>query len=145
MCLNPRLREERAGKREDLLRTTQLLLEDIAAAIRHARPRGRDTINRRVGTARRPAPPGTRPSNPHGSPCAPRKKRTPGVLPNGYPVHSFRTLLNDLATLTLNEVTLPGRPEASFPMLARPTPLQQRAFSLLDIEPHKSVASNLTA
>ena len=49
VCLNPRLREERARKREDLLRTTEHLLENIAAAIRHSRLRGRDNINRRVG------------------------------------------------------------------------------------------------
>ena len=64
--------------------------------------------------------------------------------PDGFPVHSFRTLLDHLATLTLNEVTLPASPDAAFPMLARPTPLQQKAFNLLDIDPHKFVASNLT-
>ena len=34
-------------------------------------------------------------------------KRTP----DGDPVHSVTTLLNDLATVTLNEVTLPGHPD----------------------------------
>ena len=264
VCLNPRLREERARKREDLLRTTEHILEDIAAAIRHARLRGRDNINRRVGrdanrkkvekhfditatddalswTRRhdriaaeaqldgiyvvrtslaseaigseaaveaykslsrveqafrsiknllrvrpvyvytpdhvrahvflcmlayyvqwhmrrrlapllfedddRPAARAARNSPVEPARVSQRAKARADTrrTPDGYPVHSFRTLLNDLATLTLNEVTLPGSPTASFPMLACPTPLQQRAFNLLDIQPHKFVASNLTA
>ena len=63
--------------------------------------------------------------------------------PDGFPVHSLPTLLDDLATLTLNEVTLPGSPNAAFPLVARPTPLQQRAFELLDFQPDNFVASNL--
>jgi transposase len=53
----------------------------------------------------------------------------------GWPVHSFRTLLEDLATLTKNRIRpkLNGAP--SFDMLATPTPLQQRAFSLLGVSP----------
>ena len=63
-------------------------------------------------------------------------KRTP----DGLPVHSFTTLLSDLATLTLNEVTLPGSPDHAFPLMAKPTELQSRAFELLDIDPAKDVA-----
>ena len=63
-------------------------------------------------------------------------KRTP----DGLPVHSFTTLLADLATLTLNEVTLPGSPDHAFPLMAKPTELQSRAFELLDIDPAKDVA-----
>jgi hypothetical protein len=50
-------------------------------------------------------------------------------------VHSFRTLLEDLATLTKNRIRpkLEGVP--SFDMLATPTPLQQRAFALLGLSP----------
>jgi transposase len=53
----------------------------------------------------------------------------------GLPVHSFRTLLEDLATLTKNRIRpkLNGAP--SFDMLTTPTPLQQRAFSLLGTSP----------
>ena len=54
---------------------------------------------------------------------------------DGLPVHSFRTLLEDLATLTLNEVSLPGNPELALPLLAVPTKLQGRAFELLNIDP----------
>ena len=44
--------------------------------------------------------------------------------PVGFPVHSLPTLLDDLATLTLNEATLPGSPNVAFPFAARPTPVQ---------------------
>ena len=60
--------------------------------------------------------------------------------PDGLPVHSFTTLLSDLATLTLNEVTLPGSPDYAFPLMVTPTELQCRAFELLDIDPAKDVA-----
>ena len=51
VCLNPRLREERARKREDLLLATEAILEEIARVVRqpHSKLRGRDRINRRVG------------------------------------------------------------------------------------------------
>ena len=58
-----------------------------------------------------------------------RCKRTAG----GYPVHSFRTLLDDLSTLTKNRV-VPRLPGAEpFEMLTRPTPLQREAFRLLGV------------
>ena len=51
VCLNPRLREERARKREDLLQATEAILRRIAGIVRRkgSRLRGRDRINRRVG------------------------------------------------------------------------------------------------
>jgi transposase len=48
----------------------------------------------------------------------------------GFPVHSFQTLLKDLATLTRNEVRVG---EQTLQMLATPTPVQQRALQLLQI------------
>ena len=57
------------------------------------------------------------------------------------PVHGMTTLLADLATLTLNEVMLPKSPDHVFEMLAQPTPLQRRAFELLEIDPARIVAS----
>jgi len=50
---------------------------------------------------------------------------------DGRSVHSFRTLLQDLATLTRNTVRLGDAP--SIAMLAKPTPLQQEVFDKLDI------------
>ena len=49
VCLNPRLRAERARKREDLLQATEAALERIRRAVRAKRLRGRAAINRRVG------------------------------------------------------------------------------------------------
>jgi transposase len=49
---------------------------------------------------------------------------------DGLPVHSFQTILKDLATLTRNEVRVG---EQTLQMLANPTPLQQRALQLLQV------------
>lgn len=54
--------------------------------------------------------------------------------PDGGPVHSFSTLLNELATLTKNRLRLRDD-TASFEKLAEPTPLQQQALSLLGLQP----------
>jgi hypothetical protein len=65
------------------------------------------------------------------SPAAKRKaasKRTD----DGVPVHSFRSLLADLATLTRNTVRF-GR-AATFPVLATPTEIQRRALDLLGVQ-----------
>ena len=50
-CLNPRLREERARKREDLLQATEASLRRIAEIVRRkgSKLRGVGKINRRVG------------------------------------------------------------------------------------------------
>ena len=74
------------------------------------------------------------------SPAARRKaarKRTD----DGHPVHSFRTLLADLATLTRNTVRFANHPgsrpgqDLCATVLATPTPLQQRVFDLLGVSP----------
>ena len=234
VCLNPRLREERARKREDLLCATEDLLEKIAASVRQSRLRSRDQINRRVGRdanrkrvekhfditvsdnhiawQRNPVKIGAeaqldgiyvirtsldtdtvsaaeaveaykslaqverafrsikshldvrpvfvyRPDHVRAHvflcmlayylqwhlrrrlapllfedddrPAARAMRQSPvekaavsgsakaksstRKTPEGLPVHSFQTLLDDLATLTLNEVTLPGNPDDAFP------------------------------
>jgi hypothetical protein len=48
------------------------------------------------------------------------------------PVHSFRTLLSDLATLTRNTVCFSGQKVLT--VQTTPTPVQRRAFSLLGVE-----------
>jgi len=61
-----------------------------------------------------------------------RLHRTPDALP----VHSFRTLLADLGTLTRNRVLLAGSDErAAFELLAEATPLQARALQLASFLP----------
>jgi hypothetical protein len=58
-------------------------------------------------------------------------KQTTGQTEDGLPVHSFRTLLADLATLTRNTLVTAIDPELSFTLTVRPTPLQQKALDLL--------------
>jgi len=54
---------------------------------------------------------------------------------DGLPVHSFRSLLSDLATLAKNRVRLRGTPGSELELLTQPTELQQRAFVLLGVTP----------
>jgi hypothetical protein len=51
------------------------------------------------------------------------------------PVHSFQTLLSDLATLGKNRVRTSGKKPAEFWMLTRSTEVQQRVFDLLGVTP----------
>jgi hypothetical protein len=66
------------------------------------------------------------------SPAARRKARRK-LTGDGLPVHSFRSLLADLATSTRNTVRF-GRGTA-MELPARPTPIQSRAFELLGLTP----------
>jgi len=52
---------------------------------------------------------------------------------DGLPVHSFRSLLSDLATLTINQIQTGNTSLPAFNKLTNPTPLQKKAFSLLGI------------
>ena len=52
---------------------------------------------------------------------------------DGFAVHSFRTLLSDLATLTKNRVRLANQPGVEFDMLTRATPQQAQIFAHLGI------------
>src|SRR6201998_3730870 len=60
-------------------------------------------------------------------------KQTTGRTEDGLPVHSFRTLLDDLATLTRNTLVTATPPQDPLPWIARPTPVQQRARDLLGL------------
>ena len=60
-------------------------------------------------------------------------KQTTGRTEDGLPVHSFRTLLNDLATLTRNTLVTAISPEQPFTLTARPTPVQLKARDLLGL------------
>ncbi|PPQ29523.1 hypothetical protein CCS01_21525 [Rhodopila globiformis] len=61
------------------------------------------------------------------------KKQTTGMTPDGLPVHSFRTLLADLATLARNTITTAINPLYPLTVVTRPTPVQQKAFDLLGL------------
>ena len=264
-CLNPRLRAERARKREDLLQATEALLEKIAAQVRRGRKplRGRDAINRRVGReanrkkvekhfeivvtdaelrwsrkqeriaaearldgiyvvrtslaqdalgadaavaaykslarverafrslkttqlhlrpvyvysaehvrghvflcmlayyvewhlrrklapllfedAEREAAAARRqsPVEPATVSRAAEAKADTKRTPDGLPVQSLQTLLDHLGSLTLNQVTLPQDDQHQFQLLSRPTPLQAKAFALLEVDPDKFVSSTM--
>jgi hypothetical protein len=78
--------------------------------------------------AARPSPVAPAARSPHALAKA-STKRTEGNLP----VHSFQTLLRDLATICLNQIqpadpTLPG-----FRLITTPTPTQRRAYDLLGV------------
>jgi transposase len=60
-------------------------------------------------------------------------KQTTGLTEDGLPVHSFRSLLADLATLTRNTITTAITPHYPLTVLTRPTPIQQKAFDLLGV------------
>jgi len=62
-----------------------------------------------------------------------KRKATTKRTEQDEPVHSFQTLLADLATITKNRIqaNLPGAPP--FEKITQPTPPQQRALSLLGV------------
>jgi len=61
------------------------------------------------------------------------RKRTDDDLP----VHSFRTLLADLATFTRNTMAIDKASAETFTLHPELTPVQKRAFTLLGVEPQK--------
>jgi hypothetical protein len=87
-----------------------------------------DDHDRAAGETLRPSPVAKAQSSP-----AAKRKATAKRTDDGLPVHSFRSLLADLATLTRNTVRF-GR-AATFPVLATPTDIQRRAFDLLGLQP----------
>jgi transposase len=54
---------------------------------------------------------------------------------DGLPLHSFRTLLKDLGTLSYNIARTAANPGATVHITARPTPVQAKAFELLGLSP----------
>jgi transposase len=60
-------------------------------------------------------------------------KQTKGLTEDGLSVHSFRSLLADLATVARNTVTTAITPDYPLVVTTRPTPIQQKAFELLAV------------
>jgi len=56
-----------------------------------------------------------------------------------YPVHSFTSLLADLATICANQIQ-PAHDMPAFTKITTPTPLQRRAFELLGVSPRHGLA-----
>ncbi|MCY4237562.1 MAG: transposase [Rhodospirillaceae bacterium] len=61
---------------------------------------------------------------------------------DGLPAHSLRTLLDNLATLMLNQMRLPG--DSPLTVVTKPTPVQERAFGLLGVKPDSNVPIRMT-
>ena len=63
-----------------------------------------------------------------------KTKKAEHVTTDGFPVHSFDTLLRDLATRCRNTCRIPSDPSGTtFQQLTQATPLQARAFQLLGL------------
>jgi hypothetical protein len=60
-------------------------------------------------------------------------KQTTGATADGLPVHSFQSLLADLATLARNTLITAITPDYPLTVLTRPTPVQCKAFELLGV------------
>jgi transposase len=65
------------------------------------------------------------------------RKLTTQRSESGSPVHSFQSLLRDLATVVKNRIAPKGLGLQPFEKITSPTPLQQRAFDLLGVSPYR--------
>jgi hypothetical protein len=61
------------------------------------------------------------------------QKQTTGLTEDGMPVHSFRTLLADLATVARDTVTTAITPNYPLSVVTRPTAIQHKALQLLGV------------
>jgi transposase len=61
------------------------------------------------------------------------QKQTTKLTPDGLPVHSFQTLLADLATIARNAITTAITPNHPLTVVTRPTAMQHKALQLLGI------------
>lgn len=65
--------------------------------------------------------------------AAAKRKAATRKTADGIPVHSFQTLLADLATIVKNRIQPKDKKIPAFDMLTTPTPVQQQAFAFLDV------------
>ncbi len=92
-----------------------------------------DDHDRAAAEALRTSPVAKAPRSP-----AAHVKDSRGITPDGLRVHSLHSLLADLATFTRNEVTTAAAPDRTLILYPRLTPLQQKAFDLLGIDPTRT-------
>jgi hypothetical protein len=65
-----------------------------------------------------------------------KRKKTTRITSDGLPIHSFDTLMAELGTRCRNRCRIKSDPDSvPFHHLTEPTPLQQRAFELLQLLP----------
>ena len=69
---------------------------------------------------------------------AARRKETTGLTEDGLPVHSFQSLLTDLATYSRIQAATAINENYVFTLYSRPTPTQARAFELLGVKPDRT-------
>ena len=77
------------------------------------------------------------------SPRAQRKAASKAAA-EGFPDHSFPTLLADLSNLALNRVVLSSQQQAAITVSTQPTKLQSKAFELLGVDPNQTVPITVT-
>jgi transposase len=65
--------------------------------------------------------------------AAAKRKACTKQTADGLPVHSFQTLLSDLATIVKNRIQPADKNIPAFDMLTQPTAIQRRAFDLLSV------------
>jgi transposase len=66
---------------------------------------------------------------------AARRKAVTKRTEDGLPVHSFQSLLTELATFTRNTMAMAAAPQNTFLLYPQQTPTQLRAFELLAVQP----------
>jgi hypothetical protein len=93
------------------------------------------TDDKQAAQATRPSPSPPRPA-PRGALAKAAAKRTRDDLP----VHSFDSLLSDLATICLNQIQSADPALPAFRLVTTPTPLQRQAFDLLGVSHRLGIA-----
>ncbi len=78
------------------------------------------------------------------SPSARHKKSTRRIS-EGSPIHSFKTLLAELALRCRNTCHVKSDPASRFTMVTDPNPLQARALQLLGVQPGSGSPSSSQA
>lgn len=124
VCRNPLLADERTRKREALLAATETELARVAAMVERGTLRTAAAIVVRAWRVvdRNKMAKHVELDIADGHFAYRRKEE--GIAAEGFPVHSFPTLLAELATLTHNRVVPAGADEAAaFELLSQPTPL----------------------
>ena len=73
-----------------------------------------------------------------------RRQASAGRTPDGLPVHSFGTFIDDLAGVLVIIIRLPGAGRERATVVTRRTRLQNRAFQFLEVNPDRIVPMNVT-
>jgi len=89
-----------------------------------------DDHDRPAAAAARPSPVAAAKVSPAAQTKAARKRTA-----EGRPVHSFRSLLAELATFSRNTMAMAAAPHDTFLLYPQQTPTQLRAFELLAVQP----------